>query len=66
MPKLTNKNANMEIGICKFSGFPALYVSEGKCSRIYATFLSQEKAEMFLRKILHWDYAGGNDGGIEK
>ena len=66
MLRLTNKIVNMEIGICKFAGFPALYVKEGKYSRIYATFLSQEKAEMFMRKLYQWDRAGGNDGGIEK
>lgn len=65
MLRLTNKHANMEIGICKFAGFPALYIKEGKYSRIYATFLSQEKAEMFLRKLKRWDAAGGNDGGTE-
>lgn len=64
--KLRNEQTGMEIGICKLNNAPALYIQEGKCSRIYATFLSEEKAEMFLRKITHWDYAGGNDGGIER
>ena len=64
--KLRNEQTGMEIGICKFNNMPALYIQEGKCSRIYATFLSEGKAEMFLHKIMHWDYAGGNDGGIEK
>lgn len=65
MRKLTNKASAMEIGICTLNNLPALYIQEGQCRRIFATFLSEEKAEMFLRKLKSWDAAGGNDGGSE-
>ena len=65
MRKLTNKASAMEIGICRLNKAPALYIKDGNCTRIFGTFLSEEKAEMFLRKIMEWDAAGGNDGGSE-
>ena len=65
MRKLINKASAMGIGICTLNNRPALYIQEGQCCRIFATFLSEEKAEMFLRKLKRWDAAGGNDGGSE-
>ncbi|MBO7726917.1 MAG: hypothetical protein J6S50_00540 [Oscillospiraceae bacterium] len=60
--KLVNAHAGMEIGICKLNDKPALYIQDGQWCRIYATFLSEEKAEMFLHKLKKWDLHGGNDG----
>ena len=61
--KLRNEQAGMEIGITAFGIYhePALYIQEGREQRILATFLSWEKAKLFLQKLEQWDRAGGAD-----
>jgi hypothetical protein len=59
---LRNAQAKMLIGICRMSGKPALYVEENNRRRIYAEFVTFDKAYEFLEKLQKWDEMGGNDG----
>lgn len=54
---LRNSDLNMEIGVTTFGAFkqPALYVQEGNQRRLFATFLSKEKADMFMELLERWD-----------
>lgn len=63
MAYLRNSDLNMEIGVTTFGAFkqPALYVKEGNRERIMATFLSKEKADMFMEMLEKWDENGGSD-----
>ena len=58
---LKNSAARMRIGVCRMSGRPALYVEENNRRRIYAEFLTPEKAEDFIRQLERWDENGGSD-----
>ena len=57
MARLRNSDLNMEIGVTTFGAFkqPALYVQEGNQRRLFATFLSKEKADMFMELLERWD-----------
>lgn len=63
MARLRNSDLNMEIGVTTFGAFkqPALCVKEGNRERLMATFLSKEKADMFMELLERWDEAGGGD-----
>lgn len=63
MARLRNSDLNMEIGVTTFGAFkqPALYVQEGNQRRLFATFLSKEKADMFMELLERWDENGGSD-----
>lgn len=63
MACLRNSDLNMEIGVTTFGAFkqPALYVQEGNQRRLFATFLSKEKADMFMELLERWDENGGSD-----
>jgi hypothetical protein len=63
MARLRNSQADIEIGITAFGAFkqPALYVQEGNQRRLFATFLSKEKADMFMELLERWDENGGSD-----
>ena len=60
--KLTNSDAHMEIGVTKLNGKPSLYIQDGQWCRVYATFVSEDKAVMFMNKLKKWDLHGGNYG----
>ena len=63
MARLRNSDLNMEIGVTTFGAFkqPALYVQEGNQRRLFATFLSEAKADMFMELLERWDENGGSD-----
>ena len=69
--KLRNKQAGMEIGICYISNSSDfetgywLYTQVGNI-RTMIVRVEQHKGNQFIRTLLDWDNAGGNDGGIER
>lgn len=69
--KLRNKQAGMEIGICHISNSPDfetgywLYTQVGNVRTMIAK-VQYQKGNQFIRTLLDWDNAGGNDGMIEQ
>ena len=70
--RLSNKTADIRIGVvCMQSGEKGrrgywLYSERGRERRLLARFSGDKPAKEFLRVLLDWDAAGGNDGGVEK
>ena len=69
--KLRNEQAGMEIGIIKICEGtdiePGYYLyTQIKSIRTLHFRIKREAGIRFLRTLLDWDHAGGNDGGIER
>ena len=69
--KLRNRHAEMEIGVVHIlegskiePGFYLYTQVKSICTLHFR--IEREAGIRFLRTLLDWDHAGGNDGGIER